>query len=222
MTNQTHTTHTRLLALLSAATLATISLSGCTTGYHTYPVIESAESASINPNLPTNIEAQVRALEWVINKYPIEMPRAITRSDIDGGGKPFSSGTIAVNLVPGSDQDTYRRACKKLSDSLGVEAIPLTSAVLQHPTVPVYIVGRVWVRTQTAKVDIFRPMYDLPRKPDGTPVYQCITVNLRGWLEPWAVDNIQVREAGTIEVPEYTPLDTYSPKPTRTAIISEY
>jgi len=115
---------------LVLSTAALLSLSGCTTGYHTYPVIESAESASINPNLPTNIEAQVRALQWVINKYPIEVPRAITRNDIDGGGKPFSSGTIAVNLVPGSDQDTYRRACKKLSDSLGVEAIPLTSAVL--------------------------------------------------------------------------------------------
>jgi hypothetical protein len=52
-------------------------------------------------------------------------------------------------------------------------------------------------------------------------VYQCITVNLRGWLEPWAVDNIQVREPGNIEVPEYTPLDTYV-RPTRTAIFSEY
>jgi hypothetical protein len=216
------TINIRLLALLSSMSLGALALTGCTTGYHTYPVIESAEGASTNPNLPTNVEAQIRALQWVVNKYPIEVPRAITRNDIDGGGKPFSSGTIAINLVPGSDQDTYRRACKTLSESLGVEAIPLTSAVLEHPTVPVYVVGRVWVRTQTAKVDIFRPMYDLPRKSDGTPVYQCITVNLRGWLEPWAVDNIQVREPGAIETPAYTPLDKYSAKPTRTAIISDY
>lgn len=176
-------------------------LSACSTGYHTTPDIASAKGNVRDPNLYSQTQAVVRSLEWVVNKYPVETPRSITRNDIESGGKPSSSGTIAINLVEGSSEETYDKVCREVSKRLGVDAIPVTDEIARNNSMPIYHVGRTWIRTQNAKIDIFRPMYDLPRHKDGTPIYQCVTVNLRGWLEPWAIDGTQTREPGSIEVP---------------------
>ncbi len=191
--------HVFTLAGLAASILC---LSACSTGYHTSPDIASAKGNVVDPNVYSQTQAVVRSLEWVINKYPIEAPRSITRNDTESGGKPSSSGTIAINLVPGTTEETYDKVCSELSKRLGVEAVPITDEIAKANSMPIYHVGRIWIRQQTAKIDVFRPMYDLPRQKDGSSVFQCITVNLRGWLEPWAIDGTQSRNPGTIDVPE--------------------
>jgi len=52
-----------------------------------------------------------------------------------------------------------------------------------------------------AKVDIMRPRLDLPPKPDGEPVYQCITLLVEGGLQPWRVTRFQTWEVGVVEPP---------------------
>jgi hypothetical protein len=194
-------------ALLTGLAISTFALTACTTGYHTTPDIASAKGNVHDPNLYSQTLAVTRALEWVINKYPIETPRSITRNDTEAGGKPASAGTIAVNLTEGTSPETYEKICRELSKQLGVQAVPLTQQIAASNNMPIYHIGRVWIRQQTAKIDVFRPMYDLPRHKDGTPIYQCVTVNLRGWTDPWAIDGVQTREPGAIEMPENNPID---------------
>ncbi len=191
----------RFASVFAGLAASVLCLSACSTGYHTSPDIASAKGNVRDPNVYSQTQAVVRSLEWVINKYPIETPRSITRNDTESGGKPSSSGTIAINLVEGTSQETYDKVCKELSSRLGVEAVPVTQEIAAAHTMPIYHVGRIWIRQQNAKIDVFRPMYDLPRQKDGSSVFQCITVNLRGWLEPWAIDGTQSRNPGTIDVP---------------------
>jgi hypothetical protein len=200
-----------IFSLAACSTLLlTLSLTGCYTGNHTSPNVETFTGDVRDPNSYTTSQAITRSLSWVINKYPAQAPRSITRSDVEPGGKPASWGTVAVNLVNGTDETTYRRICKDISNELGINALPVTEELAKSNTTPIYHIGRIWIREQYARVDVFRPMFELPRHADGTPVYQCVTVTLRGWLEPYAVDGTQTREPGLIDVP---PINAFVARP---------
>lgn len=170
-------------------------LGGCY-GYASYPPVETASPVSRNPNAPPIDELMMLATRWVADRYP--PPRS--------GPAVVGEAQFAINLPEGVRRDVYER----VSERTGGRAVPLTQENAQ--TLPVYHISRIWVRMHDAKVDIMRPRLELPRKTDGQPVYECITLLVEGGLQPWRVTRFQTWEVGIMEPPPlwYCPAD-YGP-----------
>ena len=171
--------------------LAGSGLAGCV-GYASYPPIESATPSSTNPNAPPIDELMMLAVKWVADRYP--PPHA--------GPGVAGEATFAINLPVGVRRDVYERVSAK-TGGLGV---PVTAENMK--TLPVYHIARVWVRMRDAKVDVLRPRLELPRKVDGQPVYECITLICDGGMQPWRVVRFQTWEVGVVD----TPLLYYCPE----------
>lgn len=67
---------------------------------------------------------------------------------------------------------------------------------------PTYSIGRIWIRSGKAKVDIFRPVSELGPRADGTYERQAITVWLEGGLDPWHITRMQRWEVGAFPRPD--------------------
>jgi len=173
-------------------TCAAGSLTGCY-GYASYPPIESAKPGVNNPNAPPADELMMLGTKWVADRYP--PPRR--------GPAVAGEAEFAINLPEGVRRDVYER----VSTYTGGRAVPLTAE--NAGTLPIYSISRIWVRMHDAKVDVMRPRLDLPRKPDGQPVYECITLIVAGGFQPWRVTRFQTWEVGVVEPPPlwYCPTD---------------
>lgn len=188
----------RVLAVVGALGLA---MGGCYSGYHNYPVIESAELASRDPNLASSEQVVTTALKWVVTRYP--PPAGRTNPPMPAEGRTIiveGDPTLAINLTQGVRAEVYERVSRRISASTGYIATPLTEEALSRD-LPIYHVGRIWVRQRRATVDVFRPVYELPRNFDGTPVYQCVQVELEGGFKPWVVRGTVTREPGFLSPP---------------------
>lgn len=174
----------RTAAWWTAACLAW--LGGCV-GYGSWPPVEGADLAARNPNVPYAVETMTTALQWVLQRYP---PPGAGTEPIEAGRARF-----AVNVPAGVRRGNYLRIASTVG---GVGATAETVEEL-----PVYHVGRVWVRGGRATVDVLRPMFEYPRREDGSWVYQCVTVHLEGGFQPWRVTGTQTREPGVVPIPDY-------------------
>ncbi|KAA0217280.1 MAG: hypothetical protein DYG94_01405 [Leptolyngbya sp. PLA3] len=148
---------------------------GCV-GYSSYPKVEGGAPSS--PNFIHMRPVIAESLKAVIEKY-----------------HPQDAGPYAVNLPIGITETGRDEVMK----ALGAQAMDLTPRT-EH--LPIYHVGRVWVRGADAKVDIVRPILELGRLPGGQPTYQGVTVWLDGGINNWWVEMIQPWSIGVVEPPE--------------------
>lgn len=174
------------VAVVSAAALVTIGLSGCV-GYATYPPVQGAYLAPNNPNAPPADELMALSLKWVTDRYPVRSASPVV------AGEP----QFAINLPRGVRKSIY----EKTAAALGDKAQPLTPE--NATKLPIYHVAEIRVRGRVAKVDVLRPAQELGSRPDGQPVYQCITLHVEGGFQPWRVIRFQAWEPGVVPVPEY-------------------
>lgn len=163
-------------------------LSGCV-GYASFPYEEGGKNnfATQDPNTPPADELMALSLDWVVSKYP---PR--------GAGAPGTATdpSYTINVPKGVRRDVY----DKILDKLGGKAAPLTPETAG--TMPIYHIGRIWIRGREAKVDVLRPVLEGPRGPGGAVLYQPVTLRIEGGFEPWRVRRHQVWEVGTVPVPD--------------------
>lgn len=148
---------------------------GCV-GYSSYPKVEGAAPSS--PNFIHVRPLVAESLKAVVEKY-----------------HPKDAGPYAVNLPVGLTP-TGR---EEIMVVLGDRAMDLTPRT-EH--LPIYHVGRVWVRGTNAKVDIIRPILELGPIPSGQRTYQGMTVWLEGGINKWWVEMIQPWSIGVVQPPE--------------------
>lgn len=162
---------------LLAFSLISVALPGGCTSYTSAPGIE-ARGAAEGPNAPRAESAALAALQFAVTRYPPGGPRpeASTSREASSLTADFP---LAVNMPVGTRRGVYERVAIRL----GAQAVPYDVGT----TLPIYSVERVWVRERTATVDVLRPMLELPRRADATPVYQRLTVRLEGSFSPWRV-----------------------------------
>jgi len=179
-------TRRTIAALAVLALPASALLTGCV-GYGSWPPVEGADLAATNPNVPYAVETMALGLRWVLQRYPV--PGTGTEP------VPEDEARFAVNVPAGIRRANYI----KIASAPG--GTPATAENVG--ALPVYHIGRVWIRGGKATVDVLRPMFEYPARGDGSPVYQCVTVHMEGGFQPWRVAGTQTREPGVVPVPDY-------------------
>ena len=157
--------------------IAAAGLTGCNVSYETYPSdgaprLQNANIGAIRP-------ASAAAVRAVASQGP-----------------RGSDGSFAVNLPEGMST----RSRLEVTDLIGTDAEPVSRA--NYRAVPVYHVGRVWVRGADATVDVL-----VPRDAGVDPTqqdrhdYDGYTVYLKGGLKPWRGDRFRRWLPGPLAVP---------------------
>ena len=161
-------------ALLSLALAA----GACNTVHHTsYPSsLGVAATPGEDPNGATLSALMAAAARWAVEHYP----------------PPTEE--YALNLPAGLKREWYLATV----NAVGPNARPLTDETAHLPT---YHVGRIWVRSDRAKVDVTRPVFTLGQT--ASPLDQTTTVWLRrtGWTS-WRVEHTQPWAIGVVPTPE--------------------
>ncbi len=133
-------------------------------------------------NSGASIKSIVASIERVVLRHPMR----------------DANGNFAVNLPVGSTPETAHEIVSRLPEGAilpyeGMEA-----------SVPVYHIGRIWLRAATGKVDVVYPFVDT----DGRRVDGGVTVWVHGGDRPWYVKRLQYWAPGTVPTPSiYVPLD---------------
>jgi len=128
-----------------------------------------------------SIKTVVASIERVVLRHPM-------RDD---------QGNYAVNLPVGTTPETAETIVSRLP----------TGAVLPYAgmsgSVPVYHIGRIWLRGASGKVDVVYPMLDA----DGQRIDGGVTVWVHGGDQPWYVQRMQYWAPGTVPTPSmYVPV----------------
>jgi hypothetical protein len=165
--------------------------------YQTYPAVTTARGMAENPNNPNTERAMVAALQYVATRYPPGGQRFEAKTP-DEAGRMTADFPFAINVPKGMRKSFYERIATKV----GPEVKPLTEEVVADNTLPIYHVTRVWLRFRTGTIDVLRPMPEMGVGPDGTPVYQKVTVRLEGDFTPWRVIHARAWEPGADSSPE--------------------
>lgn len=182
-----------------------LAMSGCV-GWNVYPP-EVGTSGFTNPNSPPMYQMMTEALKWAVRKYPPGGQTLPTASDVpippseaDAAARvrraDGEAARVAVSLFAGMQRDIYEYAVSEI----GQGAVPLTPET-EH--LPRYMVSRVAIRGDEAKVDVFKPVIGV----GSETLYQPITVTLRGGMKYWRVTAYRVWSIGTFAppAPEYLP-----------------
>jgi hypothetical protein len=159
--------------------LLVLMIGGCVS-YTNVPVPESAPAfKSMNHAQP--ISVVTRALEAVITEHPSQ--------DAQGG--------YAINLPVGTTPESAQKIIDRLPEGAMVPFKGMSSDI------PVYHIGRVWIRASDAKVDVVYPFTG----NDGISKDQSVTIWLNGGVRKWRVNRRQYWASGTIPTPElYIPI----------------
>ncbi len=151
-------------------------LGGCVS-YTNVPVPESAPAFK-SANHFQSIAVVKKALATVIEQYPVE-------------------GVYAINLPVGTSPESFEKVIADLPDGAIMPSEEMDSEI------PVYHIGRVWIRASDAKVDVIYPF----ERADGRVEDQSVTVWLSGGVRKWRVYRQQHWAAGTIPTPPvYVPV----------------
>ena len=186
-----------IAVILSGGLGAAALLAGGCMGYSNYPAVDSSYGLTENPNGPSAEGAMVTAVRWVADRYPPgESDRIYGVPESGGLGTPEYS--FVINGPIGLRKATYERMARRI----GPNVLPITPE-LAEGDLPIFHISRVWVRGQSATVDVLRPATQISPGDDGQPVYQMVTVYLSGGLRPWKVDYGRVWEPGVERVPPY-------------------
>ncbi|HRQ71753.1 MAG TPA: hypothetical protein PLU35_01860 [Phycisphaerales bacterium] len=163
--------HAALLSLALAA-------GACNTVHHTsYPSsLGVAATPDEDPNGATLSALMAAAARWSVEHYP----------------PPTEE--YALNLPAGLKREWYLATV----EAAGPNARALTDETAHLPT---YHIGRIWVRSDRAKVDVTRPVFTLGETT--SPLDQTTTVWLRrtGWTS-WRVEHTQPWAIGVVPTPE--------------------
>lgn len=170
-------------------------LAGCV-NYASYPPTPGSVAIT-NPNTPAIEEVMMAGLRWTAMRYP----PPTTVAEADESSRPL----MAVNLPPGVRGKVYERVANVVP---GAE--PLSP---ENSHLPIYHVGAIRIRGDTAQVNIFRPVTDLGVKPTGETVYQEIRLDLRGGLAPWRVVSWREWTPGSGDVPNLNYFAAEPPPP---------
>lgn len=172
-----------------------VGLAGCNQQYANVPEVPSARGLAEDPNKSSSEGAMVVSLQYVANRYAPSTLRydAATAKE---AGELKTELPMVINLPRGQRKSFYERIARKV----GPNVVPMTPDV--SPTLPVYHVTRVWLRFSEGWVDVMRPMPELPPGPDGKPVYQTVTLKLKGGVGPWRIVHARAWTPGMDPVPE--------------------
>ncbi|OAB63221.1 hypothetical protein AY599_27235 [Leptolyngbya valderiana BDU 20041] len=173
-------------------------LPGCA-GWQTWPPSEPTDRVPARDNAAVN-QTMTLALARVIADYP---PR---------GGE---NQRIAVNLPSGQvSPEVYRRIARDVEGEPGVDRLvaPLSEA---NMSLPVYHVAGVKIRTNTAYIDVLRPIFgvdELDRAElTNDEAYQGYSVRLEGGIRPWRVTWVERFTPGVIPTPALNPIEQVRP-----------
>jgi hypothetical protein len=163
--------------------------------YVSSPGVPTARGIPEDPNKPAAATVIVRSVQYIANTYPpgslkYDAASAKEQADIR---VPYA---CIVNLPRGMRKSFYER----IAEQIGPECRPMSPEV-QYQDVPVFHVTRVWMRFNSAIVDVLRPMPELGPGPDGKPIYQMVTVRLEGGTEPWHVIHVRAHAYQDAVVP---------------------
>ena len=145
-------------------------LGGCVS-YTNVPVPSSAPAFK-NANHYQSITVLTRALESVINEHPVD-------------------GAYAINLPSGTTPETFGKITARLPAGAVMPTDEMSSDM------PIYHIGRIWIRASDAKVDVIYPFTGM----DGVTSDQNVTIWLSGGVRRWRVYRKQHWSAGTIPTP---------------------
>lgn len=155
-------------ATVTALVLSAGALTGCS-GFGDYNPGSPTNSVENlpDPNQPNIQRVMTASLQYVIARHR------------QGG---TAEQAIAINLPPGMRQSNYNTVAKLV----GQNVHPVTEAIINTDSMPIYHVGAIQLRGNNANVDIYRPLTEIgPDPKTGKPVYQVFRVNLKGGLQPW-------------------------------------
>jgi len=186
---------TTLTAMIGLVGLMVVGgLSGCQQ-YVSSPGVPSAKGVPENPNKPAALSCMVEATRYVATRYPPGGYVYDAESAAEQGAvqAPYA---LLVNGPQGLRRSFYVR----LAEGVGSQAEPMTPDN-QGSGLPVFYVDRVWLRFNSATVDVIRPMPEVGPGPDGKPVYQTVTVRLEGGTTPWRVVHARAWPAGATTLP---------------------
>lgn len=128
-----------------------------------------------------SIKVTRKALKEVIYRYPM--------SD--------EQGRYSVNLPVGTSIESAKSIVNTLPEGV---VIPFEG---MDESIPLYHIGRIWIRATDAKVDVLYPA----RAFDGSSFMGTVTVWMNGGVQPWRVSRVQHWTPGTIPTPPlYVPL----------------
>jgi len=163
---------------------ALLLLAGCAS-YANVPEPESSPSVT-SPNARQPRSAMTAALRRVLRQYPPGRGTARFAVNLPARVSPENAADILAALGPGAELATP-----------------------DNPSLPTYHIGRIWIRAGSAKVDVFRPVVELGRQPDGTYEQQAITVWMEGGLGPWRTIRTQKWAVGAFPRPEFSEPEDY-------------
>lgn len=183
---------------------------GCA-GWQTWPPSEPSDRVPARDNAAVN-QTMMLALARVIADYP---PRG------------SENQRVAINLPSGQvSPDVYRRVARDVEAEPGVDrlVVPLSEGSMN---LPVYHVAGVKIRTDTAYIDILRPIFgvdELDRAElTNDEAYQGYSVRLEGGLRPWRVAWVERFTPGVIQTPSLNPIEQVRPSgvPARAPVPSQ-
>ncbi|MBL9032204.1 MAG: hypothetical protein JNM80_10930 [Phycisphaerae bacterium] len=177
----------RASAILSLASLAAIA--GCVSWANFPPV--PGDTAFHSPSLPAMEDVMVEGLRWTITRYP---PNG---QALDFTPGPAEQPRLAINLPTGVKAAFYDYASKDIGGPRRL-VTPLASTTSD---LPIYHVRSLRIRGDEAQINIIRPATELGLAPTGQPVYQEVTLTLRGGVGPWRVVSATPWSPGSEDIP---------------------
>ncbi|MAY73676.1 MAG: hypothetical protein CMJ31_02950 [Phycisphaerae bacterium] len=173
-------TNQTIVAAASGICLITAVIAGGCVGYGTYP-----RSNEVLPTTAVNSEAgeeiTVAAIEWMLDRDEVVPPVVVSLPEIV---KPYRA--------------------HRISDKIGRQMIlPIEGKPLGG--YPIYHIGRLAIRGDEAEIDVYRPVF---QTEGADPVYQVITLDMKGGLKPWRVERTRPWALGAFDPPPvYTVVD---------------
>lgn len=179
ITRNSFRTLTTRHTLIAGVMLGAMTLGGCAS-YTNVPEPESAPAFNSANHLQAK-KATKLALEEIVDRYPMR----------------GAQGRYTVNLPEGTSLETAQEIVSDLPEGV---VIPFEG---MDTSIPVYHIGRIWIRASTAKVDVLYPA----RSFDGSDFIGNATVWMRGGIQRWRVQRVQHWAPGTIRpAPIYIPI----------------
>lgn len=201
----------RPLAALAMLPLFAIGV-GCV-GYTSYNPTEGDQLGDSSLNAPAVRAVLTRSLRFTIERMPPELSEDEARLNVLA---PTSEREVAVSLPRGLTKAAHDQILASLGDAVS----PIVDG---NEGLPIYRVGELRIRGNSATVDVHRPL-DETNNRFQTP-YQCITLSLRSDLEGWRVEGYEAWMPGTVQLPALnalrTPAETETPEEPETELAAE-
>lgn len=193
----------RVFATLAFSSLAVAA--GCASWANFPPV--PGDTAFHSLASPAMEDVMVEGLRWTITRYPP------IGDALDFTPGPAEEPRIAINLPKGVKAAFYQYASKDIGGPRRL-VTPLASTTRD---IPIYHVRSLRIRGDEAQINIVRPATELGPSPAGTPVYQEVTLTLRGGIGPWRVVANTPWSPGSEDIPSPNYYDQLPDLKTRNA-----